>query len=267
MKKASRALRLAVAVVVIALIAGAGGVWLYRAELAARTAIAILEQRGFGPVELTDYTQWWQWTPGACWQHPEGPKSDLKGRENHPVVQVCWFDAAEYAKWAGKRLPTEAEWEFAARGGLSQQPYVWGREFKPNSKQMANTWQGSFPDRNTAADGYKTTSPVGTFPPNGFGLFDMSGNVWQWCSDWYRPDYYSQSPPNNPLGPPDSHDPDEPGLPKRIQRGGSFLCSDQYCSRYMPGGRGKGAADTGTCHTGFRCVVSVSDVGKVRPGL
>lgn len=210
------------------------------------------------PVPLDDFTQWWEYRPGADWRHPEGPKSDLKGKEKHPVVQVCWDDAAAYAKWAGKRLPTEAEWEYAARGGLTQQPYVWGKEFKPGGKQMANIWQGSFPDKNTAEDGFPRTSPVKSFPANKFGLYDMAGNVWQWCADWYRPDYYAQSPPQNPTGPSDSYDPAEPGLPKRVQRGGSFLCSDQYCSRYMPGGRGKGATDTGSNHVGFRCVLSAS---------
>lgn len=207
-------------------------------------------------VPLDDVSQWWDWVPGACWRHPEGPKSKLAGRWNHPVVQVCWEDAAAYARWARKRLPTEAEWEYAARGGLKQQPYVWGREFAPRGKQMANTWQGHFPDRNSAKDGYARTSPVRAFPPNRFGLYDMAGNVWEWCADWYRPDYYAHSPRTNPRGPADSFDPGEPGMPKRVQRGGSFLCSDQYCSRYMPGGRGKGAPDTGASHVGFRCVVS-----------
>jgi formylglycine-generating enzyme required for sulfatase activity len=208
------------------------------------------------PVALSDHHQWWRFVPGACWKHPEGPGSDIKGRENHPVVHVCWDDAAAYAKWAGKRLPTEAEWEYAARGGLTQMPYVWGRVFQPNGTWMANTWQGRFPFENSRDDGWERTSPVTSFPANGFGLYDMAGNVWQWCADWYRPDYYAQSPRHNPQGPADSHDPNEPGLPKRSQRGGSFLCSDQYCSRYMPGGRGKGAVDTGSSHVGFRCVQS-----------
>ena len=194
--------------------------------------------------------------PGANWRHPEGPRSTLKGRENHPVVQVCYDDALAYAKWAGRRLPTEAEWEYAARGGLSQMPYVWGKTFLKDGKHMANTFQGHFPNTNTREDGYERTSPVRTFPANGFGLYDMSGNVWEWCSDWYRPDYYATSPRKNPQGPTSSFDPSEPGLPKRVQRGGSFLCTDQYCSRYMPGGRGKGATDTGASHVGFRCVLS-----------
>lgn len=215
-------------------------------------------------VPLDDVSQWWSYVPGACWTHPEGLESDLSGRQNHPVVQVAWDDAVAYAKWAGKRLPTEAEWEYAARGGLSQMPYVWGNEFTPGGRHMANTFQGEFPNKNCNEDGYARTSPVGAFPANRFGLFDMSGNVWQWCADWYRPDYYENSARKNPTGPQDSFDPAEPGIPKRVQRGGSFLCSDQYCSRYMPGGRGKGAVDTGSSHVGFRCAVSVAEVGKVR---
>ncbi len=208
------------------------------------------------PVGLGDHRRWWRFVPGACWDHPEGPSSDLQGREDHPVVHVCWEDAAAYAKWSGKRLPTEAEWEHAARGKLTQMPYVWGREFRPDGKYLANTWQGRFPNENTCDDGWERTSPVGSYPANGFGLYDMAGNVWQWCADWYQADYYARSPRRNPTGPVNSRDPNEPGVPKRVQRGGSFLCSDQYCSRYMPGGRGKGAVDTGSSHVGFRCVKS-----------
>jgi sulfatase modifying factor 1 len=211
-----------------------------------------------GPVPLDNPSAWWTYAPGASWKHPEGPGSSIDDRQDHPVVQVSWDDAVAYAKWAGRRLPTEAEWEYAARGGLAQKPYAWGDEFQPGGRIMANTWQGRFPTENKREDGHARTSPVGTFPPNGFGLSDMAGNVWQWCSDWYRPDYYVRSPKANPKGPPDSLDPMEPGVPKRVQRGGSFLCCDQYCSRYMPGGRGKGAADTGSSHVGFRCVISPS---------
>ncbi|HLJ56803.1 MAG TPA: formylglycine-generating enzyme family protein [Chthonomonadaceae bacterium] len=209
-------------------------------------------------VPLDDVSGWWRYVPGACWRHPEGPDSGIEGREQHPVVQVSWYDAAAYAKWAGKRLPTEAEWEFAARGGLTQQPYVWGKEFRPGGKFMANTWQGRFPDTNSRSDGWERTSPVRSYPPNRFGLYDMAGNVWEWCADWYRPDYYAHSPGKNPKGPSSSSDPSEPGQPKRVQRGGSFLCTDQYCSRYMPGGRGKGAPDTGASHVGFRCVAPLN---------
>jgi len=211
-----------------------------------------------GPVDLGRPLSWWAYVPGANWRHPEGPGSTIEGREDHPVVHVCWEDAAAYARWAGKRLPTEAEWEYAARGGLEGKPYTWGDEFRPGDGWPANIWQGRFPTRNTADDGFRTTAPVGSFPPNGFGLHDMAGNVWEWCADWYRPDSYANAPARNPQGPDSSHDPDEPGVPKRVLRGGSFMCADTYCSRYRPGSRGKGAPDSGACHTGFRCVRSAS---------
>ena len=209
-------------------------------------------------VPLDNYAQWWRFVPGANWRHPEGPGSSLEGRGNDPVVQIAYADALAYAKWAGKRLPTEAEWEFASRGGLAGRLYAWGDEFRPGGKFMANTYQGEFPARDTGADGFAGLAPVKSFPPNAYGLYDMAGNVWQWTSDWYRPDYYaslaSKGIARNPQGPPDSSDPAEPGIAKRVLRGGSFLCTDQYCTRYMAGTRGKGAIDTGTNHLGFRCV-------------
>jgi formylglycine-generating enzyme required for sulfatase activity len=197
---------------------------------------------------------WWTYLPGACWRHPEGPGSDLKGRERHPVVHIAWEDAAAYAKWAGKRLPTEAEWERAARGGVGGRRYYWGDELLPGGQWMANVWQGTFPVEDRAEDGHHGTAPVGSYPPNGYGLYDMAGNVWEWCADWYRPDYYAASPAHDPPGPADSFDPDAPGEPRRVQRGGSFLCSDNYCVRYRAGARGKGDPATGLAHTGFRCV-------------
>ena len=209
-------------------------------------------------VPLNNHLVWWQYVKGADWRHPEGPDSNLQGREKHPVVHVAHEDAEAYAKWAGKRLPTEAEWEYAARGGLAGQTFVWGSEFLPNNQWRANIWQGKFPSQNTKEDGYVATAPVGSFPANGFGLYDISGNVWEWCADWYHPQYYQVSPVRNPQGPPAGYDPNEPGVKKRVQRGGSYLCSDVYCTAYRPYRRGKGAIDTGTNHLGFRCVRSAA---------
>jgi sulfatase modifying factor 1 len=213
-----------------------------------------------GPVPLNDLSAWWRWVHGANWRHPEGPDSSILGKENHPVVQVSWLDAVAYAQWAGKRLPTEAEWEFAARGGLESKRYVWGDEFKPGGKHMANTWQGIFPVTNTAEDGFVGTSPVGSFPANGYGLYDMAGNVWQWCSDWYRVDTNMEAATKNvcrdPRGPTESYDPGDPYAPKRVVKGGSFLCNPSYCESYRPSARRGTSPDTGSSHTGFRCVIS-----------
>ena len=221
------------------------------------------------PVPLNDHFQWWSYVKGANWRHPEGPRSNIKGREKYPVVQVAYPDALAYAKWAGKRLPTEAEWEFAARGGLAGKRYPWGDEFQPSAKWMANTYQGHFPVSDTGADGYVGISPVVQFPPNDYGLYDMAGNVWQWTSDWYRPDYYQQlaeagGVARNPHGPDTPFDPSEPNEQKRVHRGGSFLCTDQYCSRYVVGTRGKGEISTATNHLGFRCVRSATVTNLAR---
>ena len=213
------------------------------------------------PIPLHDHYQWWSYVPGANWLHPTGPKSDLKGLEKSPVVHIAYEDAAAYAKWAGKRLPTEAEFEFAARGGLTGKAYPWGDELKPGGKWAANIYQGKFPVQGGDAgeDGFRGIAPVAQFRPNGYGLFDVGGNVWEWTSDWYRADYYSQLAAEggiarNPRGPSSSLDPSEPGQPKRVQRGGSFLCTDEYCTRYMVGTRGKGEVRSASNHLGFRCV-------------
>ncbi len=215
-------------------------------------------------VDLRDLTQWWFYTAGACWKHPEGPDSTWEGREQHPVVHVCYEDALAYATWADKALPTEAEWEYAARGGMERKVYVWGDEFAPGGKLMANTWQGEFPWQNLNTDGFEGTSPVGSFPPNTYGLFDMAGNVWEWTSDWYQERHTSQGGkpcciPVNPRGPASSERSLDPCLPqvkipRRVLKGGSHLCAPNYCLRYRPAARSPQAVDSGTSHIGFRCV-------------
>ena len=218
-----------------------------------------------GPVPLTDYRAWWAFVPGACWRRPEGPGSDLRGRDNHPVVQVANEDAAAYAEWAGKELPSEAEWEFAARGGLDGAVFTWGDEDHNGGAQpRANTWQGRFPWENLGAAGYRGTSKVGAFPPNGYGLYDMAGNVWEWTSDFFTPRHPEEAPspccvPSNPrvtsdaesfdLRAPDSH------IPRKVIKGGSHLCAPEYCLRYRPAARQGEALDSSTGHIGFRCVV------------
>jgi formylglycine-generating enzyme required for sulfatase activity len=196
----------------------------------------------------TNHLQWWRFTPGACWRRPQGPGSDITGNEDHPVGHIAWEDAVAYAKWADKRLPTEAEWEYAARGGLDRKNYPWGDELAPGGQWMCNIWQGHFPDINTRADGYERTAPAGSYPANGFGLVDMAGNVWEWCADWYAPAYYRTSPARNPPGPDTGR--------QRVYRGGSFLCSESYCDRYRVSARNKAFPFDGSEHMGFRCVRS-----------
>lgn len=203
---------------------------------------------------LQNHLQWWEYVGGASWQQPEGAGSTIGGREREPVVHIAYEDAEAYARWAGKRLPTEAEWEFAARAGTKNTAYYWGETLKPDGKWVANVYQGNFPVKDTAEDGFAGVAPVKSFAANAYGLYDMDGNVWEWCSDFYRPDYYAKGENNNPRGPADSYDPDEPGTVKRVQRGGSFLCNAQYCERYIAGSRGKGEVSSGSNNLGFRCV-------------
>jgi len=220
-----------------------------------------------GPVDLRDFGNWWTFMPGADWRHPSGPKSSIGGRKRHPVVHVSFDDAESFARWEGKELPTEAEWELAARGGLDGAEYAWGDELAPRGRQMANTWQGEFPWQNLLLDRYEGTSPADAFPPNGYGLYDMIGNVWEWTTDWYRPGHEAESVkacciPRNPRGgrEADSYDPCQPAvrIPRKVLKGGSHLCAPNYCRRYRPAARFPEPVDTSTSHVGFRCVVRVA---------
>jgi sulfatase modifying factor 1 len=224
-------------------------------------ASSVVFRRPGGPVDMRDQYSWWTYVQGADWRHPRGPHTTIDGLEEHPVVHVAFEDAAAYAGWAGKELPTEAEWEFAARGGLDGAEYTWGNDFKLGGKLMANTWQGRFPFENLLEDGFEWTAPVGSFPPNGYGLYDMAGNVWEWTTDYYQVHHKIASPCcglDNPRGGnlEDSYDPREQiKIARRVMKGGSYLCAPNYCHRYRPAARMAQPIDTSTCHLGFRCIV------------
>jgi formylglycine-generating enzyme len=221
------------------------------------------------PVDMRDFRNWWQFTIGADWRHPHGRDSSIDGFGRHPVVHVAFRDAEKYAEWAGKTLPTEAEWEYAARGGYDGRSFAWGDELTPGARHMANTWQGQFPWQNLAEDGYTGTSPVDAFPPNGFGIHDMIGNVWEWTTDWYQPRHPAEAVkaccvPRNPRGgdEQDSYDRCQPSIriPRKVLKGGSHLCAPSYCRRYRPAARFPEPVDTSTCHVGFRCILRPQDV-------
>ena len=224
-----------------------------------------------GPVDLRNIANWWQFRRGADWRHPRGRDSSIEGLDDHPVVHVTFGDAEAFAAWDGKMLPTEAEWELAARGGLEDAEFAWGSEFRPDNKDRANTWQGEFPWRNTLDDGYEGTSPVDAFPPNGYGISDMIGNTWEWTTDWYVPAHDGEPEkacciPRNPRGPREdlSYDPAQPAIkiPRKVLKGGSLLCAPYYCRRYRPAARFPEPVDTSTCHVGFRCIVRVPPQGR-----
>ena len=218
-------------------------------------------------VSLHDYSQWWSWVHGADWKHPKGPNSSIEGKDNYPVVHIAYEDAEAYAKWAGKRLPTEAEWEFASRGGNENHPFAWGDELTPDNKYLANFFQGDFPHNNTSKDGFDNAAPVKTFSPNDYGLYDMIGNVWEWRTDFYNHNSNEHMNHNkvevDPKGPDTSYDPSEPFAMKRVIKGGSYLCSDQYCSNYRPSARMATSTDSGQEHLGFRCVKDVEKKGSL----
>jgi sulfatase modifying factor 1 len=232
---------------------------------------SMLFQKSKGPVDLRNYVNWWAWVPGTSWKNPLGPFSSLEGLEQHPVVHVAYEDAEAYAHWAGKELPTEAEWEFAARGGLDEKKFTWGDEPLPNGKPMANSWQGEFPWQNLLLDGYEGTSPVGSFPPNGYGLYDMAGNVWEWTSDWFVARLADEvvhgccGPAVNPriLSPDKSYDPAQSQfrIPRKVVKGGSHLCAPNYCLRYRPAARQPQMVDTSMNHIGFRCIARGVETG------
>ena len=224
-----------------------------------------------GPVDLRNFGNWWQYMRDAQWRRPYGPGSSLEGLERHPVVHVTFGDAEAFARWEGKTLPAEAEWECAARGGLDGAAYAWGEEFLPDDRHMANTWQGEFPWQSLTKDGYEGTSPVGAYPSNGYGLFDMIGNVWEWTTDWYEPRHPADAVkacciPSNPRGPrlESSYDPSQPAImiPRKVLKGGSHLCAPNYCRRYRPAARFPEPVDTSTCHVGFRCIVRPAIAGQ-----